>query len=140
MNQSVFIAAALITGALLPIQLAFNAQLGGVMKNPFTAGLVVFLVGTAALGAIVIALRPAIPPVGEILAAPKTIWLGGLIATLYIIMVVIVTPKIGVGATAAFIVAGQLIAAVALDHFGAFGAPQISLNLARVAGKEGKRE
>lgn len=45
MAQRPFMLAALVTGALVPLQLAFNVQLGGVTRNAFTASLIVFLVG-----------------------------------------------------------------------------------------------
>ena len=134
MNQSIFVFAGLLTGALLPLQLAFNGQLGLVTKNVYSAGLIIFLVGSVAFAVILIATRPAWPGVGELAAAPKTVWLGGLIAALYIVAVVTLTPKIGVGATAVLIIAGQLFTAILLDHFGVFGMPQVSLNWQRLAG------
>lgn len=134
MNQSLFIFAGLLTGALLPLQLAFNGQLGLVTKNAYSAGLIIFLVGTVAFAVILLATRPALPSAAELIAAPRTVWLGGLIAALYIIAVVTLTPKIGVGATAVLIIAGQLFTAIILDHFGAFGMPQVSINWLRVAG------
>lgn len=36
-NTVFFVAAAFVTGALVPFQVAFNAQLGAVTKSPFTA-------------------------------------------------------------------------------------------------------
>ena len=134
MNTPTLVAAGLLTGALLPLQLAFNGQLGQVTKNPYSAGLVIFVVGTIAFAAILMITRPALPSVADLAAAPKTVWLGGLIAALYIIAVVTLTPRIGVGATATLIIAGQLLTAIVLDHFGAFGMPQITLNLQRLAG------
>lgn len=134
MSQSVFIFAGLLTGALLPLQLAFNGQLGLVTGNAYSAGLIIFLIGTIAFTAILVLTRPALPGVAELAAAPKTIWLGGLIAALYIIAVVTLTPKIGVGATAVLIIAGQLFTAIILDHFGAFGMPQVAINWQRIAG------
>lgn len=134
MNNSILIGSAFVTGALVPLQLAFNAQLGGVTKSPFTAGLIVFIVGTAAVAAIVIALRPPLPAIGDLVNAPKTIWLGGLIAAFYILAIVVLTPRLGVGLTTALILAGQLFTAMLLDHLGAFGNPQHSLNLWRIGG------
>lgn len=132
--MSLFLLAALITGALVPIQLAFNAQLGGVTKDPFTAGFLIFLIGTLALATIIVITRPALPTIDDLTTAPRTVWLGGLIATAYIVAIVIVTPKLGVGLTTALIIVGQLCTALALDHIGAFGTPQIDFNLWRLAG------
>ena len=43
-------------------------------------------------------------------------------------------PRLGVGLTTCLILVGQLITALAIDHFGAFGAPQQAINLWRLGG------
>ncbi len=50
------------------------------------------------------------------------------------VAIIFVAPKLGVGLTTALILCGQLVMALLLDHLGAFGNPQMSLNLWRVAG------
>ena len=134
MSQWPLLLAALATGALVPLQLAFNGQLGGVTRNAFTASLIVFLIGAAVLLAIVIATRPTWPTAAELLAAPRTIWIGGLIATVYIVAIVVLTPRLGVGLTTGLILIGQITTALILDHFGLFGNPQQSLDGARAGG------
>lgn len=134
MNQWTLILAAFATGALVPLQLVFNGQLGGVTRNAFTASLIVFLIGAIVLAAMVVVLRPPLPTFGSLVAAPKTVWLGGLIATAYIIAIVIITPRLGVGLTTGLILVGQLCMALALDHFGAFGNPQQTLSVGRALG------
>lgn len=134
MNQSILIAAAFATGALVPLQLVFNAQLGNVTRNAFTASFIVFAIGLVVLTVIIGITRPSLPSLGTLMAAPKTVWLGGLIATFYILAIVVITPRLGVGLTTALILVGQLCMALTLDHFGAFGNPQQSLGLARALG------
>ena len=126
--------AALVTGALVPLQLVFNGQLGGVTRNAFTASLIVFVTGAAVVAVLVAVLRPALPTVADLVAAPRTIWLGGIIATGYIIAIVVLTPRLGVGLTTGLILVGQIVTALALDHFGAFGTPQHTLGLGRAIG------
>ena len=70
MAQWPLIVAALVTGALVPLQLAFNGQLGGVTRNAFTASLIVFLIGAAVLLAIVLIMRPPLPNAAALAAAP----------------------------------------------------------------------
>lgn len=134
MTQWALILAAFATGAMVPLQLVFNGQLGGVTRNAFTASLIVFLIGALVLLALVAVMRPPLPSLGELRAAPMTVWLGGLIATGYIVAIVIITPRLGVGLTTALILVGQLCMALALDHFGAFGNPQQTLGLGRAVG------
>ena len=134
MTQWSLILAAFATGAMVPLQLVFNGQLGGVTRNAFTASLIVFLVGAIVLLVLVGVMRPPLPSFEELRAAPRTVWLGGLIATGYIVAIVIITPRLGVGLTTGLILVGQLCMALALDHFGAFGNPQQTLVLGRAAG------
>lgn len=134
MTQWPLLLAAFVTGAFVPLQLVFNGQLGGVTRNAFTASLIVFAIGAAVLAAIVAATRPSLPSAGDLLAAPRTVWLGGLIAAGYIVAIVVVTPRLGVALTTGLILVGQLVTALALDHFGAFGNPQHTLGAGRTLG------
>lgn len=133
-HTNLLIGAAFLTGAMVPFQLAFNAQLGMVTKSPYTAGLIIFLIGAVAMTIAVVTLRHPFPNLGELMKAPPTIWLGGMIATFYILAVVIVTPKLGVGTTAVLIISGQVLMALLLDHLGAFGSPVHELNWPRIIG------
>lgn len=126
--------AAFATGAFVPLQLVFNGQLGGVTRNAFTASLIVFFTGFLVLAVIIAVMRPNMPILSELASAPKTVWLGGVIATGYIVAIVIITPRLGVGLTTGLILVGQLCMALALDHIGAFGTPQHSLGIGRAVG------
>ena len=134
MAQWPLLLAALVTGALVPLQLAFNGQLGGVTRNAFTAALIVFFIGTAVLALLVLVMRPPLPRPSALAAAPPTVWLGGLIATGYIVAIVVLTPRLGVGLTTGLILVGQIATALVLDHFGLFGTPQHPLGIGRAAG------
>lgn len=134
MAQWLLMLSALVTGALVPLQLAFNGQLGGVTRNAFTASLIVFLLGALVLTVIVAVTRPLLPTFSDLAAAPKTVWLGGVIATGYIVAIVVLTPKLGVGLTTGLILVGQILTALVLDHLGAFGNPHHTLNAGRLAG------
>ena len=134
MSQYILALLALVTGALIPFQLAFNGQLGTALKSVYLGAFFVFLTGLLALLAILLAGRSAWPAPSELMTVPWTAWLGGLIATAYIVAVVFLVPRLGVGSTAVLIIAGQLIAAMALDHVGAFGATANAVNTLRLAG------
>ncbi len=134
MNTTTLTLLALATGAIVPLQLAFNGQLGTALRSPYLGALGVFVVGTLAVCALLVALRSPLPNLAEMRAVPVTAWVGGLIATAYIVAVVFLVPRLGVGTTAVMIIAGQLVAAMILDHFGAFGAVQSSLTWTKALG------
>lgn len=134
MNATALSAIAFLTGALVPLQLAFNGQLGTALRSPYLGALGVFVVGTLAVALLLVLMRSPLPSAADLRAVPVTAWIGGLIATAYIVAIVFLVPRLGVGTTAVLIIAGQLVAALALDHFGAFGAVQSSMTPTRLIG------
>ena len=107
MPQSALALLALITGALIPFELAFNGQLGTALKSIYVGAFFVFLVGVVTLAALIAAMQQGWPGMSDIAAVPWTAWLGGLIATAYIVAVVFLVPRLGIGSTAVLIIAGS---------------------------------
>ena len=68
----------LVAGALMPLQAGVNAQLARWVGHPVTASLVSFAVGTLALLAYSVAVRPQLPPLASLASAPWWAWVGGL--------------------------------------------------------------
>jgi bacterial/archaeal transporter family-2 protein len=134
MNTILLIAAAFVIGCSIPLQVALNSQLGGVTGSPVTSGLIAFLIGALTLAALWLALRPALPVGATLAAAPKSVWFGGVLAAFYLASVVTVAPKLGIGLTTTLILVGQLVTAMAIDHYGAFGSPHQAMNLWRLGG------
>ena len=66
--------------------------------------------------------------------APWYAWLGGLLGALYIVGAVFIAPRIGAAALVALIVVGQMLTALAFDHFGILGIPVHAVSWARLAG------
>lgn len=129
-----FVIGAFLTGAVIPLQLAFNAQLGQVTRNPYSAGLIVFLLGMTVFLVLIAIDRTPMPRLDDLTAAPVTIWFGGVLAALYIFSVVSLTPRLGVGTITMLILAGQIFMALLIDHFGAFGAQQHSISVQKIVG------
>ena len=59
---------------------------------------------------------------------------GGLLGAIYVLVNLILAPKIGVAALMSLAIAGQLAAALFLDRFGLFDLVQRELSLGRVSG------
>jgi transporter family-2 protein len=119
--EIVLVLVALAAGAGLPLQAGINAAMGRHVGRPEWAAFVNFAVGIVALGAWLAALRLAPPPALAVARAPWWAWTGGLLGAFYVSAVVLLTPRLGVAATLALSVAGQMVAALAIDHFGALG-------------------
>src|SRR6516225_3557898 len=119
-NDIIFLALALITGALIPIQAATNAAFSKSSGTPLITGLMVFIVGLVGMLLFILLSRTPFPARHQLTSAPLYGYLGGIIVATYVVMITILVPKIGVGPAIGLIVVGQIICAVTIDHFGLF--------------------
>ncbi len=112
---------ALLAGALMPVQAGINARLREFLGDPLMASLVSFSVGTAALVLFILAARIPLPTAAMASAAPWWTWFGGSLGAFFVAVSVILAYKLGATGLMAWIIAGQLVASVLLDHTGAIG-------------------
>ncbi|HEY6985714.1 MAG TPA: DMT family transporter, partial [Rhodanobacteraceae bacterium] len=122
-------ALALIVGALIPIQAATNAAMSKALGGISYASLVLFAVSLLVVSLWLLVTQAVMPPAAAFRAAPFYGYLGGVIVATYVLSITFLAPRLGVGAAICFIVTGQILAAVVIDHFGLFGAPVQSLSL-----------
>jgi transporter family-2 protein len=116
-------ALAVLSGVAVAAQSGVNAMLARGVGSPVHAALVSFAVGTLALLVVAFARRDAIPARAAMAALPWWAWIGGVLGAAYITMAVVAAPRLGAGSLVAAVIAGQLAAAVAIDHFGWLGFP-----------------
>lgn len=132
-TNSLSIATVLLGGVLIAIQGPINATLGRALGSSVNASLVSFLVGTIALMLIALALH-ATPNAAAARALPWWAWLGGLCGAVFVTAATFAAPRLGVATMLTLAIASQLIAAIALDHTGAFGLARHSASVGRVFG------
>jgi transporter family-2 protein len=126
---------ALVAGALIPIQAAANAALSkSIQGNVPFAALTLFVVAGVASAAVALLVRSPIPPVVSLSAAPWWSFLGGFIVAFYVLSITFLAPRLGVGTAISLIVAGQIVAALAVDHFGLLRSPTFPLTPVRLVG------
>jgi bacterial/archaeal transporter family-2 protein len=65
---------------------------------------------------------------------PAWLWIGGVMSVFIIFAVTIGPPRIGVTATVAVVIAGNLVSAAIIDRFGLFGVDRVGLGWPRVLG------
>ena len=74
-------------------------------------------------------------PTGETLgAAPWWVWVGGCLGAFYVLGSVVTAPKLGAATLFAFILAGQAIASLTVDHFGWVGFDENPITPGRLLG------
>jgi transporter family-2 protein len=125
---------ALVTGALMPVQVGINAALRQSLGAPLLAGLANFVVGAVALAVLAVVLRVPFPAGGALTAAPVWHWMGGLIGACVVVVSLMAGPRLGAGVLFTLIVAGQILASMLLDHFALVGYAERALNPARMLG------
>jgi transporter family-2 protein len=125
---------AVIAGATLPTQAGVNSMLGRRLGLPVQAALASFLIGLMGLVVYVLAMRLRWPSAAELADVPPWMWCGGLLGAVYVVATIVLAPQLGASAMIALIVAGQMAASLALDHFGLVGYAVHPINAWRVLG------
>ena len=124
---------ALLSGVVLAVQTGINTQLRSFLASPLQAVFVSFITGTlVVVGALLVRREP--PPVARWLQMPWWMWLGGLCGLFIVTTNILAAPRIGAALLVSLAVAGQLLTALALDHYGAFHFPVHPISPARLAG------
>jgi len=121
-------------GAVVPIQAGANAALGRGLGHPLWGTLVSLAVSAVAAAAVALLLRVPAPDFSQATQGPAWTWLGGIVGVFYITAALVLAPRIGAGAFMATVIAGQLLAALAFDHFGLFGFAARAITPGRLAG------
>lgn len=58
----------------------------------------------------------------------------GAFGVVYLVLAVLLIPRLGAATVLALLVAGQLLASLTMDHFGLFGLPRQPADVSRIAG------
>jgi bacterial/archaeal transporter family-2 protein len=130
-----FSASALTAGIAFSLQSGINAALARQIGSSLVAATISFSVGTIALTLLGFATGQLTFASGSLRSVPVWMWLtGGLLGACIVYSSVLLVPRLGVAAVASLIIAGQLIAAAIMDHYGLLGVPVHELSLLRVTG------
>jgi transporter family-2 protein len=127
-----FIAAAF--GALAPTQAGVNMKLRDYMGDPILAAFVSFAVGTVLLLGYALIARTEWPTIAELSRGPWWMWTGGLMGAFFVASAVIIAPVLGAGTMMCWMIAGQILASLYLDHFGLLGYAVREISPMRVLG------
>lgn len=135
MNNSIlYITLAVSAGAMIPFQSAMNTQLGKSLHSPYFSALTVFAVAFIGLAVYVLVSRYSVPTSTQFADAPKWSYLGGILGGTYILLIVLLAPKLGIGDVTVLVLMGQILAAMVIDQFGLLGAAVHPINWQRAAG------
>ena len=125
---------ALVSGALLAVQVGLNNGLRERMSHPLQAALLSFGSGTLALMVVVLALRPPLPRAETVATTPWWAWLGGVVGACYITTTISFSGKLGAAGWLGVVVTGQILTSVLIDHHGLLGFAEHPVSPWRVVG------
>ncbi len=133
MSKALLLVLGLGAGAMTAVQAVVNARLRQAVASPFQVALLSFGVGTLVLVGIVAAASPSWAG-ASLATVPWWAWTGGVLGAGYITTAVVLAPRIGSLGLMALLIAGQILAALVLDHFGLLGLRRIPVTSSRLAG------
>jgi bacterial/archaeal transporter family-2 protein len=125
---------AAVTGAGIAVQAVVNARLRVVVGTPLWAAAVQILIGLTGVLAIIALTRQPAPVTAGLDRAPWWVWTGGFLGAAYVVVSILLTPRLGAALMLASTIVGQLVAAVLIDHFGWFGTTVFRISPLRLLG------
>jgi bacterial/archaeal transporter family-2 protein len=130
------IAMAMAAGACLAVQAGVNGRLARGLGSSSLAAFASFAVGTLVIAVYLLVTRaPFRAALAGAAAIPVWVWfLGGALGSFYVISVIYLAPKLGAATTLGWVVAGQMLAGLLLDHLGALSFPQHAISAPRLVG------
>jgi len=124
----------LFAGIAMSIQAGVNSQLRSILNNPLLAAFISFITGTAALIIMLLFSKKGLP-LWEVYSGISWYkYTGGLLGVIVVVSVILSVPQIGAANMFVLIIAGQLLTAVILDHYGFLGMKTNTINLQKVIG------
>ncbi|HVI28888.1 DMT family transporter [Hansschlegelia sp.] len=127
-----FLAAA--AGASIVIQQALNTNLRTALNSAAWSGFMSYFVGLLCMAIFALVLRDPLPSMAEAARIPWWAWSGGLFGAIFIALAILLIPSIGAATFIALLVAGQMLASIAFDHFGWLGLAERPVDLPRLIG------
>lgn len=125
----------IIGGASATFQTSVNRKSGEVLRSAYLATAVSNFVAFLLLILILLITEGALDiPFSEISAYPAWIWLGGICGTFVVLTGIVCLPVLGSARNIMLVCTGQLLAGLAIDHFGLFGGAVKPMTLLRLAG------
>jgi transporter family-2 protein len=123
----------LFAGAMTAAQPPTNAILARSSGSVIFAALLSFAVGTLVLMAATLMTQPRLS-LGPLRDVPWYAWAGGFYGAFFVAVGAFAAPRLGIASLITIAVAGQMIAALAIDHYGAFGLDRAPITPGRLLG------
>ena len=125
---------ALCAGVSVAVQQVLNGGLRTALGSPAWAGFVSYVGGLLTMIVVLLVLGEHLPSWKAVANTPWWAWSGGVLGGVFILLMIQLLPSLGAATLIALVVAGQMAAAITLDHFGVFGLTAHPISVSRLAG------
>ncbi|MBU2972568.1 DMT family transporter [Pseudoalteromonas sp. C2R02] len=143
--MNIFVVLAFVAGASIAIQAAMNAQLGQILNNSLLATSYAFFSSFALVAGITLYLSLTIQvqlqekilmvSLSEMInQVPWYLWISCIFSVIGVASFYFLIPKMGVGNVMSYALAGQIIVAMIISHFGWFESPLKEISFTKLVG------
>lgn len=108
-------------GASFVTQASVNTQLRAALGSACWASFVSYLGGTLVMLTVIALIHEPVPSAADAAKSSWLYWTGGFFGAVYVVITIMLLPRLGAAALLALFVTGQMLASLAFDHFGLFG-------------------
>ncbi|GJD45725.1 hypothetical protein AFCDBAGC_3602 [Methylobacterium cerastii] len=134
MPDALLMLSAMAAGAAVVVQQGLNAQLRALLGSAAWSGAVSYAVGLAGMVLLAASLRDPLPSPAVLARIPWWAWSGGAFGAVFVGLAIVLVPRLGAAPFIGSLIAGQMLAAVAIDQFGWLGLAQRPLDGSRALG------
>lgn len=124
----------IIAGVAMSIQSGVNGQLRSGIQHPLLAAFISFLGGTLALFLFLLFSKQPLPSMEVYKGLEWYKYTGGFLGVIVVVFVILSVHEVGASNMFVLIVAGQLLTAILMDHFGLLGLLQNPVSLKKIIG------
>ena len=128
-----YIMLSVLAGVVLPFQGTINGKLGNSIESPVYASLISFLVGTIGLLLYGVSSQRHFN-FQTLKQVPLYELSGGILGAFYVLVVILMLPRLGAALTFSLVVAGQMVVSILLDHTGFLVPVQHPITIWRITG------
>ncbi len=126
---------AFLAGIALATQATLNTHLGQILSSSLLATFIAFLSSSIVMSVVVLSSVKKLPSLEVIKSVPIYLWFtGGILSAFALALFYYLIPKIGILPLVSLSLAGQLIFAVIVGHFGFFNFPVTTIDTSKIIG------
>jgi uncharacterized membrane protein YdcZ (DUF606 family) len=107
---------AMLAGGFVAARSGLDARLGKELPAPALAAIASGVVAAMTVLLYVLATRTPLPSASQITAVPAWCWAGGIASGGGLVLVIPLTPRLGIATVSAWVTAGQMVFSLAADQ------------------------